>query len=96
MDNASIHWSEELRIMCQDANVLLVHLPPYSPDFNPIETSFSILKAWIKRHSSLIDSYTEETGGFGRFLEDALQAISEDVSHDAGALFRQSSIEYNS
>ena len=37
-DNASKHWSEELRIMCQDANVLLVHLPPYSPDFNPIET----------------------------------------------------------
>ena len=28
MDNASIHWSEELRIMCQDAYVLLVHLPP--------------------------------------------------------------------
>ena len=28
MDNTSIHCSEELRIMCQDAYGLLVHLPP--------------------------------------------------------------------
>ena len=28
MDNASIHWSEESRIMYQDAYILLVHLPP--------------------------------------------------------------------
>jgi transposase len=25
-------------------------LPPYSPDFNPIELCFSGLKAWLKRH----------------------------------------------
>lgn len=27
--------------MCQEAGVLLEYLPPYSPDFNPIEKSFS-------------------------------------------------------
>lgn len=28
----------------------LVYLPPYSPDFNPIEQAFSSLKAWLRRH----------------------------------------------
>ncbi|EIN03337.1 hypothetical protein PUNSTDRAFT_22868, partial [Punctularia strigosozonata HHB-11173 SS5] len=27
----------------------LVFLPPYSPDLNPIEESFSALKAWLRR-----------------------------------------------
>jgi transposase len=25
-------------------------LPPYSPDFNPIELCFSALKGWLKRY----------------------------------------------
>ncbi|THU95153.1 hypothetical protein K435DRAFT_615444, partial [Dendrothele bispora CBS 962.96] len=28
----------------------IVFLPPYSPDLNPIEESFSAVKAWIRRH----------------------------------------------
>jgi len=28
----------------------LVYLPPYSPDFNPIEEAFSAVKAFLKRH----------------------------------------------
>lgn len=31
--------------MCLDAGVLLKYLPPYSPNFNPIEQSFAQLKA---------------------------------------------------
>ena len=29
---------------------LIKYLPPYSPDYNPIELTFSILKAWMRRH----------------------------------------------
>jgi transposase len=29
---------------------LVRYLPPYSPDFNPIELTFSVLKAWMKRN----------------------------------------------
>lgn len=50
MDNASWHHSVELRQMCEDAGVKLMYLPPYSPDFNPIEEFFSVLKKFIKRH----------------------------------------------
>jgi transposase len=28
----------------------LVYLPPYSPDFNPIEEAFSTIKAWLRRN----------------------------------------------
>lgn len=28
----------------------ILFLPPYSPDYNPIEAAFSALKAWIHRH----------------------------------------------
>lgn len=41
--------SAELVRMCHNAGFLLKYLPPYSPNLNPIETSFSMLKAWIKR-----------------------------------------------
>jgi transposase len=28
----------------------LIYLPPYSPDYNPIEQAFSSIKAWLRRH----------------------------------------------
>ena len=35
--------------MYRDAGVVLEFLPPYSPDFNPIEEHFSVLKKFIKK-----------------------------------------------
>ncbi|KAI0338967.1 hypothetical protein BDW22DRAFT_1337167, partial [Trametopsis cervina] len=34
----------------------LVYLPPYSPDFNPIEQGFHNLKTWLRRHEHLVTS----------------------------------------
>ncbi|TFK59277.1 hypothetical protein BDN72DRAFT_744224, partial [Pluteus cervinus] len=31
----------------------LVYLPPYSPDFNPIEEAFSAIKAALRRNEGL-------------------------------------------
>ena len=28
----------------------LIYLPPYSPNMNPIEETFSFMKAWLQRH----------------------------------------------
>lgn len=30
----------------------LIYLPPYSPDFNPIEQAFHSVKAWLRRHEA--------------------------------------------
>jgi hypothetical protein len=32
----------------------LIYLPPYSPDFNPIEEGFSSMKAWIRRNREYV------------------------------------------
>lgn len=29
-------------------------MPPYSPDFNPIEEGFSAMKAWIRRNRDFV------------------------------------------
>jgi hypothetical protein len=33
--------------------VRVVYLPPYSPDFNPIEEAFSKIKAFIRRNNDI-------------------------------------------
>jgi transposase len=65
LDNASIHKSPRLRELCEAYGVELVFLPPYSPDFNPIEATFHDLKAWIRRNYQLATDFVD----FGRFLE---------------------------
>lgn len=53
MDNAKIHMYEELQALVHEAGALLFFLPPYSPDLNPIEVGFSLLKRWIQRHANM-------------------------------------------
>jgi transposase len=50
MDNARIHHDDDLVAAIEDIGGKVLYLPPYSPDFNPIETAFSALKFWLKRH----------------------------------------------
>jgi transposase len=49
MDNASWHHSEKILQMCRDAGVGVEFLSPHSPDFNPIEEYFGVLKRFIKK-----------------------------------------------
>ena len=50
MDNAQVHRHSIIRDMIEEAGCKLVMLPPYSPDYNPIEMAFSIMKKWIAQH----------------------------------------------
>jgi len=47
MDNLSSHKGPAIRKAIQAAGAELVFLPPCSPDFNPIEKTFSKLKAHL-------------------------------------------------
>lgn len=49
MDNLSSHKGPRVREMIEAAGASLRYLPPYSPDFNPIENAFSKLKAHLRR-----------------------------------------------
>jgi len=50
LDNCSTHCDQRVRQSIEGAGYLVRYLPPYSPDYNPIELSFATLKAWIKRY----------------------------------------------
>ncbi len=50
MDNASIHHVRGIQEMITGVGALLLYLPPYSPDYNPIEELFSKLKTTIKTY----------------------------------------------
>ncbi|ESK85350.1 tc1-mariner class transposase [Moniliophthora roreri MCA 2997] len=44
MDNCCIHHNETLQDFLNAAGIMLLYLPPYSPDLNPIKESFSTCK----------------------------------------------------
>jgi transposase len=48
MDNLSAHKGERVRQLIEGKGCELVYLPPYSPDFNPIEQAFSKLKGYLR------------------------------------------------
>jgi transposase len=68
LDNCAIHKGAEIRELVESRSViktsnstahqsvssgmLIVFLPPYSPDFNPIELAFSSIKAHIRAHDA--------------------------------------------
>lgn len=48
LDNLSVHKQPEVRQAIEQAGAFLRFLPPYSPDFNPIEMAFAKLKAFLR------------------------------------------------
>ena len=49
MDNLSSHKGPAVRRAIEAAGANLLYLPPYSPDFNPIENAFAKLKALLRK-----------------------------------------------
>lgn len=47
MDNLSAHKSERVRELIEGAGCEVLYLPPYSPDYNPIEEAFSEIKGLL-------------------------------------------------
>jgi len=48
MDNASFHRRAQLINVAQKHGVRLIFLPPYSPEFNPIENFWAWLKCCLR------------------------------------------------
>lgn len=49
LDNYSVHKSQFVKEICEILNMNLIYLPPYSPQFNPIEQVWRTCKIEIKR-----------------------------------------------
>jgi transposase len=66
MDNLPAHKVGGVREAIEAAGACLLYLPPYSPDFNPIEMAFSKLKALLRRAAA-------------RTIPDLWQAIADAI-----------------
>ena len=51
LDNARLHKTHQTRELIEAAGALLMFLPPYSPDYNPIEHDFANIKRIREYHS---------------------------------------------
>jgi len=56
MDNCSVHHTEAVADLFREAGIVVIWLPPYSPDLNPIEFVFSYVKSYLRCHDTLLQA----------------------------------------
>ena len=49
MDNLRAHHDPRVEPACTARGVRVIYLPPYSPDFNPIESGWALQKQYVRR-----------------------------------------------
>lgn len=49
MDNMRTHRSKEVKKVIEELKINVVYLPPYSPDFNPMEKMWSKIKSVLRK-----------------------------------------------
>lgn len=79
LDNLSAHKSERVRELIEQRGCEVLYLPPYSPDYNPIEEAFSKIKGILKKAGTRSREALVEAMGW------AITAVS---SSDAEGFFR--------
>jgi transposase len=70
MDNLPAHKGSKVREAIEAAGAGLLYLPPYSPDFNPIENAFSKLKALLRKAAE------RTIEGLWRLIGDLIETFS--------------------
>ena len=70
MDNLSAHKVPGVREAIEATGANLLYLPPYSPDFNPIEQLFAKLKALLRKAAE------RSVDGLWRRIADLLEAFA--------------------
>ena len=59
IDNASFHKSKKIIELIESVGCKVIFLPPYSPDFNPIEHLWAAVKSKIRRIAETINDFYE-------------------------------------
>ena len=71
IDNASWHKTLAVQEYCENNNITLLFLPPYAPEYNPIERVWSFLKSKIKQ------KFFQTAKKFKSFIFDLFQNIND-------------------
>lgn len=90
MDNVSVHANLQIERIIEAGGHLVRYLQLYSPDYNPIELTFSVLKAWMKRNWVFL---RQTCDSYGDFLHLAIREsradryAKEQFKHAAGGVY---------
>jgi transposase len=79
LDNLSVHKIPAVRAVIESRGAQLLYLPPYSPDFNPIEPAWSKLKQQLRRVKARVVEHLELA---------VAEAITTITAENACAFFR--------
>jgi hypothetical protein len=79
MDNLSAHKGPRVRELIEESGCVLLYLPAYSPDLNPIEQAFSKLKGSLRRAGART---------FGALVEAMGRALDAITARDASGFLR--------
>jgi transposase len=79
MDNLSAHKAQRVRELIEARGARLVYLPPYSPDFNPIERCWSKIKTYLRAAKARTSERLDEA------IKSAFETVTES---DARAWFK--------
>lgn len=61
IDNASFHKSSKIETLVKAAGCRIIFLPPYSPDFNPIEHRWADIKNAIRKAAESVNDFYNAT-----------------------------------
>jgi transposase len=75
MDNLSAHKGARVHQLIEGRGCQLLYLPAYSPDFSPIEETFSKIKAFLRRVGARTPEALQEA------LGQALQMVTSQDAH---------------
>jgi transposase len=70
LDNLPAHKPVAIREAIEAAGAVMLFLPPYSPDFNPIEMAFAKIKALLKKAAA------RTVHGLWDAIRDAIDAVT--------------------
>ena len=69
--------AKEIKKLLYESGIKLEYLPPYSPDFNPIEYSFSVIKKAMQRYRC-----TGSDESLIEFAEKVIEIAKISITHE--------------
>ena len=82
LDNCSVHHVFEVTELLAKAGIVVLFLPPYSPDLNPAEEAFSFVKQYLRMHDELLQAIRDPS----HVLQAAFDAITSDHCNAHGSI----------